>query len=68
MAKSSQSNLGTVISMIGAILVGSLLTAQYYRDEVGPIESLKDRLGLILFLLAVVVILDFVLIGAILYG
>ena len=68
MAKSKSSNLGSIITMIGAVLIGSLMTAQYYRDEVGPIESLKYRLSLILFLLSLVIIIDIVLIGVILYG
>jgi len=68
MAEAKPGSLGTVISMIVAVLVGSLMTAQYYRDEVGPIESLKYRLSLILFLLSLVIIIDIVLIGVILYG
>ncbi len=68
MAEAKPGSLGTVISMIAAVLVGSLMTAQYYRDEVGPIESLKYRLSLILFLLSLVIIIDIVLIGVILYG
>ena len=68
MAEAKPGSLGTVISMIAAVLVGSLMTAQYYRDEVGPIESLKYRLSLILFLLSFVIIIDIVLVGVILYG
>jgi len=68
MAEAKPGSLGTVISMIAAVLVGSLMTAQYYRDEVGPIESLKYRLSLILFLLSLVIIIDMILVGVILYG
>lgn len=64
----SKVNIGSIITMIGAVLIGSLLTSHYYHDEVGPIESLKNRLSLIMILLGVVVFLDIVLIGVILYG
>jgi len=64
----SKINIGSIITMIGAVLIGSLLTSTFYHDEVGPIESLKNRLALIMIVLGVVVFLDIMLIGVILYG
>ena len=68
MASLPKSNLGAIISMLGAVLVGSLMTSQYYKDEVGPIESLKDRLALIVFLLILLVGFDLVVLVVIVYG
>ena len=68
MASLPKSNLGAIISMLGAVLVGSLMTSQYYKDEVGPIESLKDRLALIVFLLVLLVGFDLVMLVVIMYG
>ena len=68
MSSPPKNNLGVIISMLGAVFVGSLMTSQYYKDEVGPIESLKDRLVLIMILLILLVSFDLMLMVVILYG
>lgn len=68
MSNRPQTNFTNIISMIGAVFIGALLTAHYYQDESGPIESLKERLRLSAYLLTFSVVLDLVLLGVILYG
>ena len=68
MTPPQKSSLGSIVSILSAVLIGSLMTSQYYKDEVGPIESLKDRLSLIVTLLALLVLLDVVVMAVIIYG
>ena len=51
-----------------SVLVGALLTAQYYTDDSGPVEQLKSKVDLVTTLLGLLTLLDVIILVVIYHG
>ena len=65
---SQKNNFPLLIQSLVSVLVGALLTAQYYTDDSGPVEQLKSKVDLVTTLLGVLTLLDVIILGVIYHG
>ena len=65
---SQKNNFPLLIQSLVSVLVGALLTAQYYTDDSGPVEQLKSKVDLVTTLLGVLTLLDVIILVVIYHG
>ena len=65
---SQKNNFPLLIQSLVSVLVGALLTAQYYTDDSGPVEQLKSKVDLVTTLLGLLTLLDVIILVVIYHG